>query len=38
MLPVADQRGSLTREYLLARKTCCENFCRNCPYGFRPKF
>jgi hypothetical protein len=26
--------GALTREYLLERGYCCENGCRNCPYGF----
>lgn len=27
--------GALTRDFLLRRGTCCENGCRNCPYGFR---
>lgn len=31
--PVVDAYGALTREYLLARKKCCENLCRNCPWG-----
>ena len=26
----------LTREYLLRRGYCCENGCRNCPYGNAP--
>lgn len=34
---VLDEKGALTRDYLLARKVCCENFCRNCPYDFKPK-
>ena len=25
----------LTGEYLRKRGYCCENNCRNCPYGFR---
>ncbi len=29
-----DADGALTREFLLRRGTCCENGCRNCPYGF----
>lgn len=33
---VLDDAGALSREYLLARKKCCENFCRNCPYGCDP--
>jgi hypothetical protein len=24
----------LTRHFLLERGYCCENGCRNCPYGF----
>ena len=34
---VVDQSGRyiFTREYLLRRGYCCENGCRNCPYGFR---
>lgn len=24
----------LTRRYLLNRGYCCQNNCRNCPYGF----
>ncbi len=32
--PVFDADGALTREYLLARGRCCENGCRNCPWGF----
>ena len=34
MLPAVDRHGAYTREYLLARKVCCENSCRNCPYTF----
>ena len=29
-----DQNGALTREFLLRRGFCCDNGCRNCPYGF----
>jgi diphthamide synthase (EF-2-diphthine--ammonia ligase) len=32
---IFDADGALTREYLLSRGYCCENGCRNCPYGFR---
>jgi uncharacterized protein (TIGR00290 family) len=31
---IFDADGALTREYLLGRGYCCENGCRNCPYGF----
>ena len=24
----------LTRDYLLARGTCCKNGCRHCPFGY----
>jgi hypothetical protein len=34
-LPLFDAEGALTREYLLWRGTCCQNGCRNCPYGFK---
>ena len=27
----------LTRRYLLNRGFCCENRCRNCPYGNAPE-
>jgi len=30
---IVDELGALSREYLMARHVCCENFCRNCPYG-----
>jgi hypothetical protein len=26
-----------TAKYLLERGYCCENGCRNCPYGFQKK-
>lgn len=32
---IFDAGGALTRDYLLDRGYCCENGCRNCPYGFR---
>ena len=31
-VPVFDEDGALSREYLLHRGYCCENGCRNCPY------
>lgn len=31
---VFDADGALSREYLLSRGYCCENGCRNCPYGY----
>jgi hypothetical protein len=34
-LQLFDPEGALTREYLLWRGTCCQNGCRNCPYGFK---
>jgi hypothetical protein len=33
--PLFDAEGALSREFLLHRGYCCENGCRNCPYGFR---
>src|SRR5580765_4619267 len=27
-----DAEGALSREFLLARGTCCDSGCRNCPY------
>ena len=32
-----DGDGALTREFLLRRRVCCENGCRNCPYEFKAK-
>lgn len=32
---IFDADGALTREYLRDRGYCCENGCRNCPYGFQ---
>jgi len=31
-----DEKGRIvfTADYLLRRGYCCENGCRNCPYGF----
>ncbi len=34
-VPLFDAEGALSREYLLHRGYCCQNGCRNCPYGFR---
>jgi hypothetical protein len=36
-IPLFDAGGALSREHLLHRGYCCENGCRNCPYGFRPQ-
>lgn len=33
-IPLFDTEGALSREFLLHRGYCCENGCRNCPYGF----
>jgi len=30
-----DENGALTRDFLLRRGQCCQEGCRNCPYGFR---
>ena len=32
--PLFDADGALTREFLLARGSCCGNRCRNCPYNW----
>ena len=29
-----DEDGALTRDFLLRRRRCCQEGCRNCPYGF----
>ena len=29
-----DADGALSREFLVARGHCCQEGCRNCPYGF----
>lgn len=34
-MPTFDENGALSREFLLSRGYCCENGCRNCPYGYR---
>jgi len=34
-IDIFDADGALTREFLLDRGYCCQNGCRNCPYGFR---
>jgi len=34
---VFDADGALTQEYLRHRGYCCENGCRNCPYGYRER-
>ncbi|MBI3910082.1 MAG: ABC transporter substrate-binding protein [Armatimonadetes bacterium] len=33
-VPLFDEQGALSREYLLHRGYCCENSCCNCPYDF----
>lgn len=30
-----DADGALSRAFLQRRGFCCENGCKNCPYGFR---
>jgi hypothetical protein len=30
-----DTDGALSRGFLLRRGFCCENGCKNCPYGFQ---
>lgn len=34
---VFDEKGRLSREYLLNRGFCCNNGCHNCPYGFKKR-
>jgi len=34
-IDIFDEDGALTREFLLQRGYCCQNGCRNCPYGFK---
>lgn len=29
-----DENGALSRDFLLRRGRCCQESCRNCPYGF----
>jgi hypothetical protein len=33
-VPLFDEDGALSREYLVRRGNCCRNGCKNCPYGF----
>jgi hypothetical protein len=28
-----DENNALSRAFLIARKSCCDSGCRNCPYG-----
>ena len=30
-----DADGALSRDFLVRRGRCCQEGCRNCPYGFR---
>ena len=32
LLPLLDSDGAISREFLTARGSCCNNGCRNCPY------
>jgi Family of unknown function (DUF5522) len=32
-----DETGALTRDFLLRRGHCCQEGCRNCPYGLPPE-
>ena len=32
---IFDPDGALSREFLVRRGHCCEDGCKNCPYGFR---
>lgn len=32
LLPLLDENGALCRDFLLARGSCCDTGCRNCPY------
>ena len=32
LLPLLDANGALSRDFLLARGSCCDTGCRNCPY------
>lgn len=32
MIPVLDDEGELTEEFLLARGACCGAGCKHCPY------
>ena len=32
LLPFLDQSGAISRAFLLARGSCCDSGCRNCPY------
>lgn len=34
---IFDEEGALSRSFLLQRGFCCENGCKNCPYGFRER-
>lgn len=33
-IAIFDEDGALSRDFLLRRGFCCENGCKNCPYGF----
>jgi hypothetical protein len=36
-IEIFDEEGALSREFLLQRGFCCDNGCKNCPYGFHQK-
>ena len=33
-IDIFDEVGALSRAFLQRRGYCCENGCKNCPYGF----
>ena len=37
LLAMLDANGALSRDFLAARKSCCDNGCRNCPYPSPPQ-
>jgi len=32
LLPLLDEHGAISRDFLIARARCCDTGCRNCPY------
>jgi len=32
LLPLLDENGAISKDFLVARGSCCGNGCRNCPY------
>ena len=35
LFPLLDEGGALSRDFLVARRSCCDSGCRNCPYRGR---